>query len=63
MADVKNGKKRTKLAKQKALKAGDSTAVKATENNLIADKNNLKKDIREASRDDTKHFTFVRPKS
>ena len=62
IADVKIIKA-DKLAKQKALKAGDSTAVKTTENNLIADKNNLKKDINDASHDDTKHFAFVRPKS
>jgi hypothetical protein len=62
IADIKVIKA-DKLAKQKALKAGDSIAVKATENNLIADKNNLKKDISDASHDDTKHFSFVRPKS
>jgi hypothetical protein len=62
IADVKIIKV-DKLAKQKALKAGDSTAVKVTENNLIADKNNLKKDISDASHDDTKHFTFIRSKS
>lgn len=51
-----------KLAKQKALKAGDSTGIKVAENNLIADKNNLKKDIRETSHDE-KHFVLIRSKS
>jgi hypothetical protein len=62
IADVKIIKA-DKLAKKKALKAGDTTAVKVAEDNLIADKNNLKKDIREASHDEAKHFAFVRPKS
>ncbi len=62
IADVKIIKA-DKLTKQKALKAGDSTAVKLTENQLIADKNNLKKDIDEASHDNMKHFAFIRPKS
>jgi len=62
LADVKIIKA-DKLAKKQALKAGDTTALKVAENNLMADKNNLKKDIREASHDDAKHFTFVRPKS
>jgi hypothetical protein len=62
IADVKT-MKADKLAKQKALNAGDTTTVKVAENNLIADKNNLKKDIRRASNDDTKHFTFIRSKS
>jgi len=57
------GIKADKLAKKKALNDGDTTAVKVAEANLIADKNNLKKDIREASHDDTKYFAFVRPKS
>jgi len=61
IADVKTIKS-DKLAKQKALKAGDSTAVKAAENNLIADKINLKKDIRESSHDE-KHFVLIRSKS
>jgi len=62
MADIKTVKT-DKLAKQKALSTGDSTALKLAENNLIADKNNLKKDINDASHDDTKHFAFIRPKS
>jgi len=61
VADVKIIKA-DKLAKQRALKAGDSTAVKVAENNLIADKNNLKKDIRETSHDE-KHFVLIRSKS
>jgi hypothetical protein len=62
IADIKTIKA-DKLAKQKALNAGDSTAVKVTESNLIADKNNLKKDIKEASHDEPKHFAFIRAKS
>ena len=62
MADIKIVKA-DKLAKQKALSTGDSTALKLAENNLIADKNNLKKDISDASHDDTKHFAIIRPKS
>jgi hypothetical protein len=62
VADIKTIKA-DKLAKQKALKIGDSTAVKAAETNLIADKSTFKKDINEASHDQTKHFTFVRIKS
>ncbi|WP_259066879.1 hypothetical protein HDF24_21040 [Mucilaginibacter sp. X4EP1] len=62
MADIKTVKA-DKLAKQKALSAGDSTALKLAENNLLADKNNLKKDIKDTSHDDTKHFAVIRPKS
>jgi hypothetical protein len=62
IADVKV-MKADKQAKQRALYAGDRTAVKVAENNLIADKNNLKNDIRGANRDDMKHFAFIRLKS
>ncbi len=61
IADVKIIKA-DKLAKQKALRVGDNTAVKVAENNLIADKDNLKKDIRETSHDE-KHFVLIRSKS
>jgi len=55
--------KADKLAKKKALSTGDSTTVKVAESNLIADKNTLKKDIKDASHDEPKRFTFVRSKS
>jgi 1,4-alpha-glucan branching enzyme len=62
MADVKTIKA-DKLAKQQALRTGDTTAVKLAQTNLLADKAKFKKDIHEASHDDTKHIPFIRAKS
>jgi hypothetical protein len=62
MADVKT-LKADKLAKKQALRTGDTTAIKITETNLLADKVKFKKDINAASHDDTKHVTFIRAKS
>lgn len=59
VADVK-AVKADKLAKQKAVSAGDSMAVQTTKNNLLVDKNELRKDIRSANRDEMKHFVLLR---
>ena len=52
--------KADKLAKQEAVNAGDSMAVKVAENNLIVDKKKLKNDISVASHDEMKHFVVIR---
>jgi len=62
IADIKTIKA-DKLAKQQALRTGDTTAVKLAQTNLFADKAKFKKDIHDASQDDTKHIPFIRAKS